>query len=625
MIDALAPALLRYDLTTSVFPLQASPAHGELVPIVMTIVSSNPSSSPIELQGMIVTLPVGEAGADLTNDATGIGAIPPPHWMLSQTNYGTGSVSFIFQPDGGSYTIGADSLDFVFAGVGVNRQPGTVKITVTEGSGGCIPPACPVALLYVTKFPSGWGDVTYRSNPSPPIIEAGDGLTLLWSGPAGATYVIGYYTPQTGPVRVPPLGARPLPNAGIYPGQTDPPLHLTQDTTFTLTVTETIDQQTFVAEKQITATIVTPTPTIDLFRATAQPAASGYDLTFFWQTRGAQMCTISSQAEQLTGSSPSDGWPTTSPELDAAYTLNAMNAGGVSTAVARQSAYVIAATLALSGDKVANGIAATLDGAHIYAMGFAWIDVYTPASNPISLVVGGRIDLNDPPGMWVLNAIAISPDGARLYAVRYDTGAGRAVLQAVDVASHLAIGPAYPVSPNARGVAASPDGKRVYVANAQDESIAVFTTNANPADPLSTFGAPFVLPSFAPLAIAVSSDGTRVYSASGARLVALQPTDDPQRPLVEVASGNAGSDVMLVTGLATSPRNPYLVAAALSTNTILRLFDPVTLRPLENPPKINSAFPSSVAVGGARVYFVTGFIGATGTIFTVLPTAFAVR
>ena len=50
--------ILRYALTTDPFPLQASPAEWQpLSTATLTIVASNPTSAPVTLQGLIVTLP----------------------------------------------------------------------------------------------------------------------------------------------------------------------------------------------------------------------------------------------------------------------------------------------------------------------------------------------------------------------------------------------------------------------------------------------------------------------------------------------------------------------------------------------------------------------------------------
>jgi RNA polymerase sigma factor (sigma-70 family) len=137
--------------------------------------------------------------------------------------------------------------------VQVNTQPGIVKVEVTEGSDDS-----PTADLYVTKFPDGWGEVSFWLNP--PIIPVGGSTTLNWSGPAGATYAIEYYTPQTNVVSVPTSGQAPLSNLGQYPASGQQPLELESATTFYLTVTDTIGAKHYSAQQQRTVTVDTPPP-----------------------------------------------------------------------------------------------------------------------------------------------------------------------------------------------------------------------------------------------------------------------------------------------------------------------------------------------------------------------------
>ena len=73
--------LLRYDLATGPFPLQASPASGHLNIATLTIVAANPNADPekntVTVKGISVTLPIGPDAKDLTNETASIGRAFP--------------------------------------------------------------------------------------------------------------------------------------------------------------------------------------------------------------------------------------------------------------------------------------------------------------------------------------------------------------------------------------------------------------------------------------------------------------------------------------------------------------------------------------------------------------------
>src|SRR5262245_50500645 len=142
MTSAAAP-LLRYDLTTDPFPLQAKPATGKLSPATLTIVVSNPNADPdnhsVLLQGLLITIPLGQDGTDLAADSKGINPIPPDGWKLdSQPSSGT----YLFRPLKGTYPVKRAGLTFVFDIIELSPEPGTAAVVVTEGSGNCQPPNC---------------------------------------------------------------------------------------------------------------------------------------------------------------------------------------------------------------------------------------------------------------------------------------------------------------------------------------------------------------------------------------------------------------------------------------------------------------------------------------------------
>lgn len=277
--------LLRYNLTTNPFPLQANAETGTAIRAQMAITATNGSGSDVPLRGLIIQLPVGDGAASLVAHAGGIEAVPPPDWKLADTVYCTGFARYIFQPGDGEGTLGKDqSLTFVFNEVEANHMPGSVTLTVIEGSNNCDPyKTCPQAAVEVMKWPYGWGQVKFWTDQ--PIVNYGEGVRLQWDGPAGPpkqppTYAIDYYTDEQGIVHVPKPGDKKLGNAGQYPDSKHPPLQLLRNTAFYLSVVDTVDQVKYQARAEVTVTVVPPKPEIVSFTIAADPVVPGQPLSF---------------------------------------------------------------------------------------------------------------------------------------------------------------------------------------------------------------------------------------------------------------------------------------------------------------------------------------------------------
>lgn len=322
--------LLRYDLVTEPFPLQASaapkpledaaqtaPAEEEGAPpellrleapsvVVLTIVASNPNPDPVKnpviLKGLSITIPVGPNATDLTNGGK-LGPVAPDGWKLSDTKPGDGLLVFVFEPEAGHGAVGKQGLAFTFNTVTVNSQPGTAQLTIKEGSAGN-----PTTTLRVTKFPNGWGTVAFWLDPV--NVPYGGSTTLNWDGPADATYSI-QFALDGQVVNVPAQGQDPLGSSGKYPGDTDPPLKLSQSTVFTLSVEETTGGRTYRAQEQKTAAVQVPAPRLDTFAPV--PAIVSADnpqpVRLQWKTENASEITIGnvgnfSGAQAASGSAP---------------------------------------------------------------------------------------------------------------------------------------------------------------------------------------------------------------------------------------------------------------------------------------------------------------------------------
>jgi hypothetical protein len=273
--------LLQYDLISDPFPLLASTEGKPANKASLTIVATNSTTGSVRLQGILVKIPVGGGASQLSNGATDINAIAPTNWDPKDVQHPENFVIYNFQPQNGNGELAANaSLNFVFTSIPVNNVTGTVLIEITEGSGNCVPPNCPVQDLAVTKFPDNWGSVNFAATKN--IINAGEGIQLKWDGPASATYSIEYYTPQTNIVHVPRPGEQPLANEGIYPDQ---PLSLQRTTIFSLNVDENVNGNPHHATAQMTVTVVNPQPKINSFTikpTVADLSQEKIELTFTW-------------------------------------------------------------------------------------------------------------------------------------------------------------------------------------------------------------------------------------------------------------------------------------------------------------------------------------------------------
>lgn len=543
--------LLHYDITTTPFPLQASPASGNLYVAQLTIVGSNPTpSTPITLQGLIITLPVGTDGSDLTPDPTGIGPIPPTGWTLHSTETSPGSVKFIFYPAQGQGVVTDAGLSFILNNLEINQQPGTAEIEVMEGSNDCQPPNCPTQDLMVTKFPNGWGQVFYWTSPDPPIVPYDTGVTLNWSGPAGATYTIEYYTPQTGVVNVPAAEQPALANVGQYPATSDPPLQLTEDTTFYLSVVETINQQTYNAQQYVPVTIEVPKPTIKLFKGELQWANDSLALFLQWDTENATNCTITDDPHPVNNSSTNNSYqinPTVEKPLRSSYTLTAENAAGSTTS----------------------------------EVTIEW------GTSPAYVYSGGGS-----------RGVAVSPDNARLF-VANDNDRTVSVLDAITlkaITSPINIGRNY-----ASYVAVTPDNTRVYVTNWFQSTVVALD-----ASTLQPIGGPITVGG-APLGIAVAPDSSHAFVVDdGGTLMVLQVST------LQPTGLNIGIPEQC-QGVAVSPDSARVFIACPGDNT-LRVFDAKTRQPIGGPISVGNG-PCDVAVSADNAYvFVPNVMDNTITV-----------
>jgi YVTN family beta-propeller protein len=592
--------LLRYDISTDPFPLQASPKSGDSVVATLKVAGSNPKpSQPVQLQGLSITLPVGTDASDLTDNAP-ISAIPPDGWSLTDTKKGQGSVEYVFKPNQGQGLVSKQGLVFSFDNIQINAETGTCQITVKEGSAGN-----PVEQLYVTKFPNAWGAVSFWLDP--PDIPYQGSTTLNWEGPAGATYSIEYV--MDGEAINVPTGGTVLGSQGQYPAQGDPPLTLERTTVFTLLVNEVIDEQSYNAQCQKTVTVELPMPVINLFRASLD-TSSIPTLILEWATGYAEECELTGSPYLLKPSSPEGGakfiLSSINPLLSV-YTLMAINDTGTtsaSIAVEFQNPITIPEgmppnlyCLRVTPDSALLYVGQTeggppdFGGPAVCAFDVRTIQPSSPcASVPFdngfdfspdgSLLYGaaasGTLSVLDARTLKVLKTVnvggsvggtAVSHDEKLLYLADSQINAVRVI----DAGAFQPVGNPAPVEHSPYGIDVSPDGSKVYVTllvsidPTQGGSVVAFDTTGDPVNPLKFSGQ--VNLDYAPYGVAVSPDGERVFVVSGVR--------DQSNPeftvfdyavmVFDAALQPAGSSVplsLMPFGVAVSPDGTRLFATS---------------------------------------------------------------
>jgi hypothetical protein len=249
--------VLTYDISTNPFPLQASAEN-----VSLTIVATNNTAANVVLAGFTINLPVGTGGGHLTNAAARITALTPEGFDTPEKSESEGTLKFAYENDTEITIRPKQSIVFVFNSIAVNPVTGTAEITIGEVHG----VSSRIKKLIVTKFPQGWGVVTFEV--ANPVIAYNGEAAMNWKGPAGATYTIDYYSyTQDRVIRVPAINEPALANEGRYPATTGS-FKLQKRTMFTLTVELEISGVTYKAQNQKTIDVgAPPVPVINSFTA----------------------------------------------------------------------------------------------------------------------------------------------------------------------------------------------------------------------------------------------------------------------------------------------------------------------------------------------------------------------
>ncbi|MGI9164569.1 MAG: beta-propeller fold lactonase family protein [Mycobacterium sp.] len=204
------------------------------------------------------------------------------------------------------------------------------------------------------------------------------------------------------------------------------------------------------------------------------------------------------------------------------------------------------------------------------------------------------------PISYNLHGIAVSPDGSRLYVANSaDTGEGHSTVLVIDTATNATIHTiAAGVTP--QSVVLSPDGSRLYVTDWAEASNAIFPTTNGAVSVIDTAANAMigrVEVGHGPSAIAVSPDGTTLYVAN---------ETDATVSVIDIAT-NAVTHTVAVgrmpLGVAASPdgKHVYVVGYGVKTVTVI---DTATAVVSSTIPVPYSAGGVVVSPDGNRLYVI---------------------
>lgn len=453
----LTSPILTYDVITDPFPLLASAEQGNLNKARLIALASNGSGADVVLQGIIMQLPVGRDQHQLTFVPDIIEPVAPPNWTWSR-QMTPDMVQFTFYPQPGHATLpNGASLVFTLKNIEVNRTVGTFALQITEGSGDCVEPDCPIYTTSISKFPNTWGQVSFSAKPA--NIPYQGNTVLRWSGPQGATYTIEYIA-NGRVVNIPEAGDPPLGNDGQYPGLDQPLLTLEATTVFTLNISQRIGNDELRGQEQVTVGVAQPPPPkpkIVKFKGSVAVDGSQLQLTLSWVTEFGDQITITGIPGLQKASDTVIIRPPAGKALPSTYTLEART----------------------SRDAVTSTVSILWRGVRSVPVAWAW-------------------------------RCALMPDGSRLFCPQQPFWGSNSYIEVLDVAkAEKRSGSIIVDLP--RWVAGSPDSKRVYVTRAGRP-----IGKLNVYDPVTLAllpGSPDIDGDTEPM-LAVTPDNQRVYVSS---------------------------------------------------------------------------------------------------------------
>jgi YVTN family beta-propeller protein len=177
----------------------------------------------------------------------------------------------------------------------------------------------------------------------------------------------------------------------------------------------------------------------------------------------------------------------------------------------------------------------------------------------------------------------------------------------IDTATNTVTGSPIPVGRQPFGVAVTPDGSKVYVANDADGTVSVIVTTTNTVTPISV--------GIGPVGVAATPDGSKVYVAnSGSHTVSVISTATNTVTGSPIPVG--GSPF----GVAVTPDGSKVYVAEGSEGTV-SVISTATNTVIGSPIPVGSTpFGVAVTSNGSKVYVANGGDGTVSVISTATNT-----
>jgi YVTN family beta-propeller protein len=244
------------------------------------------------------------------------------------------------------------------------------------------------------------------------------------------------------------------------------------------------------------------------------------------------------------------------PDRSKVYITN--NAGNSVSVIDTATNTVVATILVQENSPI--GVAVTPDGGKAYVANQSSesVTIIDTATNTVT----GRIFVGD---FHLATGVAVTPDGTKVYVTSLNPGGPSSVAGAVsviDTATNTVVtalpGPSGEAGIAPFGVAVTPDGSKVYVANRFSNSISVINTATNAL--AATI--PIPLGGGDPIGVAVAPDGSKVYvTIAAAGLVAvIDTTTNAMTATIQVGG--------IPFGLAVTPDGSKVYIANNLSNTV---------------------------------------------------------
>jgi len=389
---------------------------------------------------------------------------------------------------------------------------------------------------------------------------------------------------------------------GIYPGPNRPAMVLDYSTVFTLNVTDTVDDVPYVAQNQLTVTVVAEPlpPLITSFTGSIDSSATPWQIELAWTAENAKYCILSTEPSNNAPPNGTFEGPLVPPQ--SVYTLIAVNEQGQQSPPSTLSlGWALAGAWPGSSSNLID-LAFSSDGSRLYVANNNQVAVFAPTDNVNSPLTNTGLAISTD---LIYTSVAVSKDGLLYVAsASFDSNGNQtaAQIQVFDASALSQIGSGVSLASTANvinmAVWTGSEGSYLFAADTINSNMPVFTITGSSRDPLQAFGSPY---GFATLmGVRTSPDGTQIYVLTGFTIDSYQPTGNATSQLQYVASYPLGDQVQRGFGVAPGRNYP---AAQYDNQSQVTVFDTGSMA-IGSPSASIGGQVGGIAIApdGSRVY-----------------------